>query len=88
MRRHMSGTLAMVNQRNWICWRVVRSQKPLPYSSDRSANRRNWRALVAPHVMRTRSMKLPGVCLRKNRPCHLKRFLSSSVISCQLLCSA
>ena len=34
---------------------------------------------------RTRSMKLPGVGLRKNRPCHLARCLSSSVISCPVV---
>ena len=84
-RRQISGTSPSVNQRSWICCRVVRSQKPLPYSSDRSAMTRNWRALVLPASSRRRSMKLPGVGVRKNRPCHLARCLSSSVISCPVV---
>ena len=56
----------------------------MPNSSDRSAITRNCWAVAWPASKRSRIMKLPGVGTRKNSPCHLKRCLSASVISCHL----
>ena len=56
-RCQISGTLLMVNQRSWICCRVVISANPLPNSPLISASVRNWVAVVMPLGIRTRIIK-------------------------------
>ncbi len=82
-RRQISGTSSMPNQRSCICWRVVKSAKPRPNSSESSATTRIWDEFVMPLGMRSRIMKRPGVWRRKKTPAHLSRSRSPSVIACQ-----
>ena len=81
--RQISGTSPIVNQRICTCCRVVRSQKPWPNWSESCGDHPPLAEFMCPAVERIRSMKLPGVCLRKNRPRHFIRWVSSSVICFQ-----
>ena len=52
-----AGTVSMVTQRSWTCWRVVMSAMSRPDSRVISARIRAWAAVTMPLGMRMRIMK-------------------------------